>query len=261
MKAILNYWNRRPCNIRHSTKEFKSKEYFDEVEKRKYFVESHIPAFANFPEWKDKKVLEIGCGIGTDATNFARNCKEYVGVELSDESLDITKERFKVFGLDSKKDCKVSFYQCDAQNFDELSVVGNEFDLIYSFGVIHHSPRPDLILENCYKLLKPGGTLKIMVYAKDSWKKYMIECGLDQYEAQNDCPVAFTYTKQEIQDILSKLNYKNIDINQEHIFPFKVEKYIKYEYEYEDWFRSMPKEMFEILQSKLGWHLCVTCQK
>jgi 2-polyprenyl-3-methyl-5-hydroxy-6-metoxy-1,4-benzoquinol methylase len=256
MQEIIDYWNKRPCNIRHSTKEFKTKEYFDEVEDRKYFVESHIPDFANFPMWKNKKVLEIGCGIGTDATNFAKNGAEYVGVELSDESLNIAKERFKVYGLEKG----TSFYNLDAQNFEELSVVGKDFDLIYSFGVIHHSPNPQRILENCYKLLKPGGTLKIMVYAENSWKKYMIDCGLDQYEAQSKCPVAFTYTKEEITNILENAQFTNIDILQTHIFPFKVEKYIKYEYEFEDWFRSMPKEMFSMLESKLGWHLCVTCK-
>ena len=69
--AVREYWNSRPCNIRHSTKPVGTREYFDEVEARKYMVESHIPEFADFERWKGKKVLEIGCGIGTDTINFA----------------------------------------------------------------------------------------------------------------------------------------------------------------------------------------------
>ena len=69
---VRAYWSRRPCNIRHSTKPVGTREYFDEVEARKYFVEPHIPAFADFEHWRGKKVLEIGCGIGTDSINFAR---------------------------------------------------------------------------------------------------------------------------------------------------------------------------------------------
>ena len=67
---VKDYWNERPCNIRHSHKEVGTRQYFDEVEARKYFVEPHIPRFAEFESWQGKKVLEIGCGIGTDTINF-----------------------------------------------------------------------------------------------------------------------------------------------------------------------------------------------
>ena len=70
LSDVQNYWNARPCNIRHSTKTPGTKEYFDEVEQRKYRVEPHIPGFAEFEKWRGKKVLEIGCGIGTDTIQF-----------------------------------------------------------------------------------------------------------------------------------------------------------------------------------------------
>jgi SAM-dependent methyltransferase len=253
MDTVKNYWNNQPCNIRHSPCEIGTKEYFDQVEQRKYFVESHIPVFAEFEKWNGKKVLEIGCGIGTDAVNFARYGAIYTGIELSDKSLELTKKRFEVFGLTGE------FYNLDAQNKEELSKVGNEFDLIYSFGVIHHSPNPQQIIDNCMELLKPGGTLKVMVYAEDSWKKMMIDSKLDQYEAQSNCPIAFTYTKLQIYEMFKE--YRNIRIAQDHIFPYKIPAYKKYEYEREDWFASMPEEIFRMLEKKMGWHLCVTCQK
>ena len=142
MEKIIDYWNNQPCNINHSSLEKCTKEYFDEVEKRKYFVENHIPAFAEFEKWNGKRVLEIGCGIGTDAVNFAKNGAIYTGIELSSESLEITKKRFDLFNL------KGSFYNVDAQNIQDLYNIGKDFDLIYTFGVVHHSPDPQKIIDN-----------------------------------------------------------------------------------------------------------------
>ena len=73
VQQVQAYWNNRPCNIRHSPQPVGTREYFDEVEARKRFVEPHIPTFAEFEHWNGKKVLEIGCGIGTAMINFARH--------------------------------------------------------------------------------------------------------------------------------------------------------------------------------------------
>lgn len=253
MDQVIKYWNNQPCNIKHSSCEIGTREYFEEVEKRKYFVESHIPAFAEFEKWNGKKVLEIGCGIGTDAVNFAKHGADYTGIELSDVSLEITKKRFDVFGL------KGAFFNLDAQEFEALSAVGRDFDLIYSFGVIHHSPNPQKIIDNCLQLLKPGGTLKIMMYAENSWKKMMIDSGLDQYEAQSNCPVAFTYTNEQIHAMLQR--FRDVNIWQTHIFPYKIPEYKQYKYEKEAWFEHMPQDIFRALEQRFGWHLCITCEK
>jgi hypothetical protein len=87
----------------------------------------------------------------------------------------------------------------------------------------------------------------------------MIDGKLDQYEAQSNCPVAFTYTNEQVYDMFKK--YRNVTINQEHIFPYKIPEYKRYEYQREAWFEQMPENTFKVLEKKLGWHLCVTCQK
>ena len=177
IETVAEYWNRRPCNIRHSTAEVGTRAYFDGVEERKYFVEPHIPDFAEFARWHDKRVLEIGCGLGTDATNFARAGAEYTGVELSEVSLGLARKRFEVFGLNG------TFVHANAEQLTD-HVHRASFDLVYSFGVIHHTPNPDAVLRQARKVIRPNGEFRLMLYAKDSWKDAMIDAGLDQPEAQ-----------------------------------------------------------------------------
>jgi ubiquinone/menaquinone biosynthesis C-methylase UbiE len=251
INAVKNYWDSRPCNLRHSKSEVGTIKYFNEVEQRKYFVEPHIPNFADFPKWKGKKVLEIGCGIGTDAVNFARNGAIYTGIELSEESLNLAKKRFDLFDL------KGNFYLSNAENLSEI--IHNEtFDLVYSFGVIHHTPMPEKIINNIKKILSPEAEFRLMLYAKNSWKNIMIENEFDQPEAQSGCPIALTYSEEEIFKLLDGFNI--VDLRQDHIFPYIIEKYKNYEYELQPWFKSMPIEMFRALETSLGWHYLIKCQ-
>ena len=249
--AVAAYWNARPCNLRHSKATVGSRQYFDEVEARKYFVEPHIPGFAQFADWKGKRVLEIGCGIGTDAVNFARAGATYTGLELSSESLALAKTRFEVFGLSGE------FVQGDAEGAEAL-LAGREFDLIYSFGVIHHTPNPHRVLAAARRLIAPEGQLKIMVYAKGSWKDIMIGAGLDQPEAQSGCPIAYRYTREEGRERLARAAFEPTANEQNNIYPYVIEHYVNYEYVIQPWFAAMPSHMFEALERELGWHLLLT---
>ena len=145
---VQQYWDARPCNIRHSTKPVGSKEYFDEVEARKYLVEPHIPGFAEFGRWRGKRVLEVGCGIGTDSINFARAGAQLTAVDLSAESLRIARERADVMGVGDR----IDFRQANAEELTSV-VDDGPYDLVYSFGVIHHTPHPEAALAQMHEVI------------------------------------------------------------------------------------------------------------
>ena len=265
---VRDYWNGRPCNIRHSTAPVGTKEYFDEVEARKYFVEYHIPGFADFERWRGKKVLEIGCGIGTDTINFARAGAEVTTVDLSEKSMELARKRAAVFGVEER----IRFCPGNAEQLSAF-VHPERYDLIYSFGVIHHTPNPDAVLEQLRQYSGPGTTVKIMVYHRWSWKVAWILAteGKGQFwklqdlvaknsEAQTGCPVTYTYTRGEGRRLLERHGFRVTDVQAEHIFPYRIPDYVKYQYVKEWYFRWMPRPLFRLLERRFGWHLLLTAQ-
>ena len=246
---VQAYWDRRPCNSRHSPMPLGTSEYFDEVEQRKYLVEPHILGFAQFDWWLGNRVLEVGCGIGTDAVNFARSGADYTGIDLSEISLELARKRFEVFGLNGR------FIHGNAERLSEL-FEREQFDLVYAFGAIHHMPNQRKAVEEIRKVIKRTGEFRCMLYAANSWKSIMIDAGLDQPEAQAGCPIATPYTPEMVRELFRGL-FEMVSIEQAHIFPYVIEKYVNYEYEVQPWFRAMPQATFEALERRLGWHLLV----
>jgi 2-polyprenyl-3-methyl-5-hydroxy-6-metoxy-1,4-benzoquinol methylase len=265
---VQRYWDARPCNIRHSTKPVGSKEYFDEVEARKYFVEPHIPAFVEFDRWKGKRVLEVGCGIGTDSINFARAGAELTAVELSRESLRIAEQRADVMGVADR----IRFVQANAEEL--TSALDQEpYDLVYSFGVVHHTPHPERALAEMRALTAPGGTLKLMVYHRRSWKVFWIVVGqghgrfwrtdelvAEHSEAQTGCPVTYSYTRGEGRDLVEGSGFRVQDVSVDHVFPYRIRDYVEYRYVKEPYFRWMPEPLFRAFERRLGWHLLITAE-
>ena len=264
---VREYWNNRPCNIRHSPAPVGSREYFDQVEARKYFVEPHIPAFAEFDRWAGKRVLEIGCGIGTDTMNFARAGAQVTAVDVSARSLELARARAEVFGLSDR----ISFIEANAEQLSAF-VAPEPYDLVYSFGVIHHTPRPDRVLAEVRRhFVGPASTLKVMVYHRWSWKVCAIVLGeaggafwrLDDAvarssEAQTGCPVTYTYSVRSLRECLTAEGFVADEVFVDHIFPYRVSDYVQYRYVKAWPFRLLPDVAMRGLEHRLGWHLCAT---
>jgi SAM-dependent methyltransferase len=264
--AVRDFWNARPCNVRHSPQPVGTAEYFDEVERRKYFVEPHIVTFADFPQWRGKRVLEIGCGIGTATISFARAGADVTAVDLSSESLDLARKRAEVFDLTDRVHLKYA----DAENLSEY-VRPATFDLIWSFGVLHHTPNPERAFNELKQYAAPGTTIKIMMYYSFSWKVLWaaIRYGKGRFwdwrqtiarhsEAQTGCPVTYTYTKRELTKLLADRGFRVTEIFVDHVFPYSIPEYVQYRYRKVWYFAWMPHAFFRWFERRFGWHLCVT---
>jgi len=266
VEQVRAFWDARPCNLRHSPQPVGTRAYFDEVEARKYFVEPHILSFADFPRWQGQRVLEIGCGLGTDTMNFARCGAQVTAVDVSPVSLELARQRAEVLDLADR----IRFVHGNAEELTRV-LPPQTFDLVYSFGVLHHTPRPERALAELRQYLHAGSTVKLMLYHRYAWKvlALLLTEGKGQFwrlaeivarhsEAQTGCPVTYTYSRREARRLLSSHGLRVTEMSVEHIFPYRIEDYREYRYVKEWYWRALPTGVFEWLERRLGWHLCVT---
>lgn len=291
IEDVKQYWDNRPCNIRHSKKSICSPEYTKEVTEKKYFVEPHIPKFADFDNFEGCLVLEIGCGIGTDTISFLKAGANVIAVDLSKNSIDVANIRIRrddttkdkldhiilVNGNIEDKDT-VNNIKISAGNFPDYSGEENTvIDLVYSFGVLHHTPNMRKAIENIAQMTEPGTPFKLMVYHRRSIR--VLEILLSSFcaivkgkvkfgkgfvdrlvalrsEAQYGCPITNTFTKESITEMLYPY-FEPIVMQIEHIFPYQIQSYIKNEYKKKWIYRYMPTSWFRWLETHFGWHLCI----
>ncbi len=155
-REVRGYWERASCGTDRTTHPKHSREYFEEIEAFRYSHEPFIHSFAQFSRWRGKEVLEVGVGAGTDFLQFARAGARVHGVDLTDEGIQNASARLSLYELEAS-----SLQQCNAEN---LPFPDDNFDLVYSWGVIHHADDMQSVLREIYRVARPGGRVKIMVY-------------------------------------------------------------------------------------------------
>jgi SAM-dependent methyltransferase len=161
---VRAFWDENPCNSSYST-ESDRRAYFEEIERVRFETEPHIPIVARFDQFKDKDVLEVGCGIGTDGFQFAKHGARLTGIDLTPAAIAMTRERFEIFGIPGR------FEIANAE--ERIPFPDDSFDHIYSCGVIHHSPNTEAIVREMRRVLRPGGTFCVMIYNKTSINYYV----------------------------------------------------------------------------------------
>lgn len=159
-QEVASFWNEASCGTTITSENKFTKEYFEEIEEYRYRLEPEIFSFAQFTRFRGKKMLEVGVGAGSDFIQWVRAGAIAHGVDLTEEAVEHVKHRLSVYGL-SAEDVRVG----DAEN---LPHEDEKFDLVYSWGVIHHSPDTEKALAEIVRCTKPGGTIKLMLYNRRS---------------------------------------------------------------------------------------------
>lgn len=148
--AVHDFWDREACGER----------YGSEQERKRYALEPEVLEFARFEAAAGKRVLEIGVGMGADFLRWLRSGALATGVDLTQHAVDITRERVKAEGFDAR---------VEVADAEHLPFEEDSFDLVYSWGVLHHTPDTAAAIGEAVRVLCPGGDLKIMMYHRPSW--------------------------------------------------------------------------------------------
>ena len=159
-ERVRAFWQEHPCGTKFADAEPGSRRFYELVEEHRYKKEWHIPAAADFSNAKNLSVLEIGCGLGTDGAQFAKAGAHYTGIDLTQAAVDLAKRRFELFQLPG------TFRIADAERLD---FPDNSFDVVYSHGVLHHTPDTATAVREVHRVLRPGGRAIVMLYHRDSY--------------------------------------------------------------------------------------------
>lgn len=158
-RRVREYWDGKPCDSDLSDKTRLSREYFLEIERQRYELQPHILEVISKIDWRGKRVLEIGSGVGTDARVIIGKGGVYTGINVDRASTEATLQALRVFSLPGVA------LQCDATSLD---FPDGAFDVVYSFGVLHHIPEVEKAVAEIRRVLKPGGDLLLMLYNRRS---------------------------------------------------------------------------------------------
>jgi ubiquinone/menaquinone biosynthesis C-methylase UbiE len=173
---IQRQWDRDACGSHYAKETLPNTlEWYLEIERHRYGVYAPwMPEVMEFDRHRGEKLLEVGAGLGTDHAQFARNGALTTDLDLSSGHLEHAKRNFSLRGLDGE------FVHGDAEN---MPFHDETFDVVYSNGVIHHSPNTQRIVDEMYRVLRPGGRIIVMVYAENSlhyWRNLFYKIGIEQ---------------------------------------------------------------------------------
>ena len=246
-KEIYNYWNDRTPYTWGN---------YEDMRKLRYELQDYMFDTFKFSDFKGKKVLEIGCGSGIDSAEFAKHGAEVYSVDMTDKAVNHTKKLFKQLKLKGEISKAVA---------SDLPFQNDFFDLVYSYGVLHHIPYPERALEEIHRVLKPKGKCYAMLYHKDSLLYYysvlylggvVFNCfknGLSEKEVlakysegKMGNPYSRVYTKDEAKRLFYTSGFNNITVEVKYpMIDTTTERKVR-----------IPN-----LPSNLGWHLIVKSQK
>lgn len=244
IEAIQRYWNERIHDLEMTDAEVGTRRFFDDLDDYRFDKLHYLPRLVDFSAFRDRMLLEVGCGIGTDLVRFARGGAKVTGVDLSQTAIDLAQKNFAHNNL-AAVDLRVA-------NGEQLPFADATFDVVYGHGVLQYTADPARMIRECHRVLKPGGAAIFMVYNRVSWLNALSKVMKVALEHE-DAPVLKKFSIGEFRELLKP--FGDVDIIPER-FPVKSRlhkgwKGVAFNTLFVGTFNALPRSLVR----PLGWHL------
>jgi SAM-dependent methyltransferase len=246
---VRDYWNAHIHDLEITRHPVGSRGFFDDLDHYHFEKLHHLPRLVPFDTSRGLSVLEVGCGAGVDLARFARSGARVTGVDVAASAIDLARANFSQQGLDA--DLRVA-------DGEHLPFADDTFDLVYAHGVVQYTANPQALVDECRRVVKPGGQAIFQVYNRVSWLNLLskvMKVGLEH----DDAPVLLKFSPGEFRRLLR--GFAQVEIVPER-FPVVSRlhggwKGALYNGVFVGTFNALPRALVR----RFGWHLLAFCRK
>lgn len=246
---VREYWNRHIHDLEITRYPVGSPGFFADLDQYHFEKLHHLPRLVTFDGYRGRRVLEVGCGAGTDLVRFAKGGAIVSGIDLSPSAVALARQNFEQHGLPA------DLREADGER---LPFGDNSFDVVYAHGVVQYTSRPQALVDECRRVLKPGGEAVFQVYNRISWLNALSKVMKVPLE-HDDAPVLLKYSTAEFRNLLKE--FRDVRIVEER-FPVKSRlhggwKGTIFNTFFVGTFNALPRSLVR----RFGWHLLAFCRK
>jgi SAM-dependent methyltransferase len=247
--AVRDYWNDHIHDLEITSHPVGSAGFFADLDHYHFEKLHHLLRLVDFAGYRGRRVLEVGCGAGTDLARFARGGAIVTGVDLAASSIALARQNFAQQGLQGE------FREADGE---QLPFAADSFDLVYAHGVVQYTPDGQRLVDECRRVLKTGGDAVFQVYNRVSWLNALSKVMKVPLEHE-DAPVLLKYSAGEFRSLLR--GFRDVRIVEER-FPVKSRlhrgwKGMLFNHFFVGTFNALPRPLVR----RFGWHLLAFCRK
>jgi ubiquinone/menaquinone biosynthesis C-methylase UbiE len=241
VEDVRDFWESHVNNEYYTDAEQASEAYFRDIEERRYRWHYHLRELFESLAGSRGRLLEIGSGIGVDSIQLARCGFDVTAIDLTESALGVAR------AYAAQRGAKIDFRLGNAES---LEFDDDSFDVVYSFGVLHHTPDIARAVAEVRRVLRPGGTAHVMLYHRYSLVNLVHRLFRLPYESPRDrkdhCPVVYTFSKRDVKQLFGEFSKVSVAA----AYPFT--------YGFGRAAAALPLGVRRLLGRAFGWHLMIT---